>query len=173
MPWNRAIAAVEAYPLPALAAIPVRATAGGCELVLAWDIRVAAPGARGGLLESRLGIIPGAGGTQRLPQRVWPGPRRPPRLRRTAISGDEAARIGLVEHLDADPVRRATELATRYAERGVTVLAAAKLALRAPRCRRAAAGDGLRAEVRAFLTTLAEPAAAERMQAWIDTLGEV
>jgi enoyl-CoA hydratase/carnithine racemase len=139
--------------------------------VLAWDIRVAAPGARLGLLESRLGIIPGAGGTQRLPQRVWPGPRRPPRLRRTAISGDEAARIGLVVHLDADPVRRATELATRYAERGVTVLAAAKLALRA--AAELPLADGLRAEGRAFLTTLAEPAAAERMQAWIDTPGEV
>lgn len=163
-PWNAAIAAVERYPLPVLAAVPQRATAGGCELVLACDLRVAAPGARIGLLETRLGIIPGAGGTQRMSRLIGPGQTARLVYDGGPIDGVEAERIGLVQIVDTDPLAHARTLAARYARRTAPVLAAAKQALRA--AREIGLSDGLRSEGRALLSVLGQPTAAQRIAAW-------
>lgn len=64
------VAALELCPKPIVAALAGAALGGGCEIALACDARLAAPGASIGLTETRLGIIPGAGGTQRLPRLV-------------------------------------------------------------------------------------------------------
>ena len=66
------IAAIEAMPKPVVAALHGTALGGGFELALACHFRVAAPGARVGLPEVKLGLLPGAGGTQRLPRLIGP-----------------------------------------------------------------------------------------------------
>ncbi|WP_345892899.1 FAD-dependent oxidoreductase [Roseomonas gilardii] len=62
------VAAIEAMPQPVVAAMEGVALGGGLEIALACDLRLAGPGLRLGLVETRLGLIPGAGGTQRLPR---------------------------------------------------------------------------------------------------------
>jgi enoyl-CoA hydratase/carnithine racemase len=169
MPWNDAKAVIEDYPLPVIAAVPVRATAGGTELILACDVRVLHPDARVGLLESRLGIIPGGGGTQRLPRLVGPGNAADLIYDGRAITGDEAYRIGFAQRLDDDPVTAARSLAHRYAERGDRVLRAIKDSLRA--AANAPLAEGLRAEGRAMIRAMPDSDAPTRIQAWIDAPG--
>ena len=82
------IAAVEGYAL-----------GGGCELALACDIRVATDRAKFGLPELNLGIIPGAGGTQRLPRLIGKGRALDMMLTGRIIGGEEAERIGLVTYI--------------------------------------------------------------------------
>lgn len=116
---NAAINAVAALPMPTLAAINGAALGGGCELALACDLRIAAEEAGIGLTESRIGVFPAAGGTQRLPRLV--GASRALELMFTAepVSGRRAAEIGLVnEAVPAERLdERVRELATLIASR--------------------------------------------------------
>ena len=88
-------------PMPTLAAIEGGAFGGGLELALAVDLRVAGSEAKMGLVETALAIIPGAGGTQRLPRLI--GLSRAKELIFTArrIGAEEASRLGLVDRLVA------------------------------------------------------------------------
>lgn len=90
---------IEQLPQPVIAAINGVAFGGGLEMALASDIRVAAKHSKLGLTESSLGIIPGAGGTQRLPRLI--GIARAKELMYTArrISADEAYAYGIVEYV--------------------------------------------------------------------------
>ncbi len=88
---------VEAFPKPIIAAIHGFCMGGGLEIALACDIRIAAEDARIGLPEVRIGILPGGGGTQRLPRAVGPGRARLMILSGEPISGRRAAEWGLVE----------------------------------------------------------------------------
>jgi len=92
------IGAWDKLPMPVIAALDGVAMGGGLEMALACDLRVASSDARLGLTETRLAIIPGGGGTQRLPRVV--GPARARELIYTArvLRGPEAAEIGLVNH---------------------------------------------------------------------------
>jgi enoyl-CoA hydratase/carnithine racemase len=89
---------IERMPMPTIAAVNGFAFGGGCELALACDLRVMQEGAQIGLTECALGIIPGAGGTQRLPRLV--GPSRAKELIFTArrLDAQGAAAVGLVDH---------------------------------------------------------------------------
>ena len=130
-PWLAAIGGLESYPSATVVSVPRQATCGGLELALAADVRVAAPDARLGVLETRMGIMPGAGGTQRLPHLVGQGNANLLVLSGESVSGVEAHRMGLVQLLAGDPTARAVALAETLASRGSRVLAAAKRALAA------------------------------------------
>lgn len=88
---------IEQFPKPVIAAINGACLGGGLELAMACHIRLAAPEAKLGLPELNLGLIPGYGGTQRLPRLVGRGKATQMILTSEMIGGEEAARIGLVE----------------------------------------------------------------------------
>lgn len=163
-PWLAAISGLENYPSAIVAAIEVQATCGGLELALAADMRVASPVARLGVLETRIGLIPGAGGTQRLPGLIGMGNASLLVLSGESISGTEAHRMGLVQLLDDDPVAGAVALAERLASRGCAVLAAAKRALTAART---TTDEGFREEGRGFLGVVGRPESVETMTDWV------
>ncbi|MBV8915711.1 MAG: enoyl-CoA hydratase/isomerase family protein, partial [Acetobacteraceae bacterium] len=93
------IAAVEDFPLPVVAAIQGVALGGGLELALGCHARVAWASARLGLPEVKLGLLPGAGGTQRLPRIVGLEKALSMIVSGNPVSGTEAAEIGLVDAL--------------------------------------------------------------------------
>jgi enoyl-CoA hydratase/carnithine racemase len=122
---------LEAIPKPVIAAINGYALGGGCELALACDFRYAAVDARLGLPEIRLGIIPGAGGTQRLPRLVGLGRARDLIFTGRHIEADEALEMGLVDRVIAAErvYDEALERATAFATGPAVAYRAAKLAL--------------------------------------------
>lgn len=91
--------AIAALPQVTFAAINGHALGGGCELALACDFRLAAAGAKLGQPESRLGLVPGWGGTIRLPRLVGPAAARRLMFTGEAIAADEALRMGLVDEV--------------------------------------------------------------------------
>lgn len=89
----------EALAQPVIAAINGVAFGGGLELALACDIRMASSTAKLGLTETALGIIPGAGGTQRLPRLIGIGKAKELIYTARRLSAEEAYRYGIVEHI--------------------------------------------------------------------------
>jgi enoyl-CoA hydratase len=99
-------------PWISVAAVEGLALGGGLELALACTLRVAGQQARFGLPEVKLGLIPGAGGTQRLPQLVGRGRALDIMLTARQVPADEALAIGLVDRLaEGDALKAALELA--------------------------------------------------------------
>ena len=97
--FRAALAAVAAIPRFVIAAITGVALGGGCELALACDWRIAADNARLGQPEVLLGIIPGGGGTQRLPRLIGPARAKEIMVTGRQVGAEEALRIGLVDEL--------------------------------------------------------------------------
>jgi enoyl-CoA hydratase len=108
---------LERLPFPVLAAVNGACLGGGCELALAADIRICADHARFAQPEVRLGIIPGFGGTQRLPRLIGRGRAMELLLTGAEIDAHEAHRIGLVNRVVAasELAESAAELAARLA----------------------------------------------------------
>lgn len=96
---QQAVTAIARIPKPVVAAINGYALGGGCELALAADVRFAAENAVLGQPEVLLGIIPGAGGTQRLSRLVGPAKAKELMYTGRFVKADEALRIGLVDEL--------------------------------------------------------------------------
>lgn len=96
---QRILRRLETLPKPSVAAINGYALGGGLELALCCTLRVAAENARLGQPEVRLGILPGYGGTQRLPRLVGRGRALEMLLTGESIDAAEACRIGLVNHV--------------------------------------------------------------------------
>ncbi len=94
-----AFTAVARIPKPTVAAVTGYALGGGCELALACDFRVAGDNARLGQPEILLGLIPGAGGTQRLARLVGPARAKDIIFSGRFVAADEALRIGLVDEV--------------------------------------------------------------------------
>lgn len=119
-------------PKPTIAAISGYALGGGCELALCCDFRIAADNAVLGQPEITLGIIPGGGGTQRLPRLVGLGAATELIFTGEMIKADRAERIGLVSKVvPLDQLEPEAEaLASKLMERPALALRAAKTALR-------------------------------------------
>ncbi len=124
--------ALEDSPKPVLCAINGFALGGGLEIALACDMRFASSNAKLGLPEVSLGIIPGYGGTQRLPRLIGMGMALEMILSGDHISADEALRIGLVNAVYApeDLLLEVKKKAARMVSRGPQALAMAKQAAR-------------------------------------------
>ncbi|XP_030662038.1 methylglutaconyl-CoA hydratase, mitochondrial isoform X4 [Nomascus leucogenys] len=86
-------------PVPTIAAIDGLALGGGLELALACDIRVAASSAKMGLVETKLAIIPGGGGTQRLPRAIGMSLAKELIFSARVLDGQEAKAVGLISHV--------------------------------------------------------------------------
>ena len=125
--------ALERCPKPVIAAISGFCLGAGLELALAADLRIASETARFGQPEVGLGIIPGGGGTQRLPRLIGVGAAMRLILTGDMIGAEEARRLRLVEDVLPQEVLidHAVKLAERIAARSPIALAAAKEAVRA------------------------------------------
>ncbi|MGG0656624.1 enoyl-CoA hydratase [Rummeliibacillus pycnus] len=121
----------ESLAQPVIAAINGVAFGGGLELALACDIRIASSQAKLGLTEASLGIIPGAGGTQRLPRLIGLGKAKELIYTARRLSAEEAKDYGIVEHVVApeELVLKAKELASEMAKNAPLSLVQAKKAM--------------------------------------------
>jgi enoyl-CoA hydratase len=123
--------AVARIPKPVVAAVTGYALGGGCELALTADFRVCGDNAKLGQPEILLGIIPGAGGTQRLPRLVGPARAKDLVFSGRFVDAAEALHIGLVDKVVApdDVYGAAVEMVSRYARGPAFALRAAKEAI--------------------------------------------
>lgn len=122
---------VARLPKPVIAAVTGYALGGGFELALTADSRVLGERAKVGLPEITLGIIPGAGGTQRLTRLVGPARAKDLVFTGRHVAADEALALGIADVVvpDADVLTTALELAGRYADGPAVALRAAKQAV--------------------------------------------
>jgi len=122
---------IEKLPMPAIAAINGVALGGGLELALACDIRLAHKDAIVGLPETSLAIIPGAGGTQRLPRLVGIGKAKELIYTGKRLNAQEAEQIGILEHVvELDELQnKALEICEAIASKGPLAIRAAKKAI--------------------------------------------
>lgn len=106
---QRVISRLETLRQPSIALVNGHALGGGCELALACTFRVATPRARFGLPEVKLGLVPGYGGTQRLPRLVGMAVALDVMMSGRSVEAEEALRIGLVNRIAAsqDPLAEA------------------------------------------------------------------
>jgi enoyl-CoA hydratase/carnithine racemase len=164
--------AVARIPQPVIAAITGYALGGGCELALAADFRVCADDATLGQPEIALGIIPGAGGTQRLPRLIGPARAKDLVFTGRLVKADEALAIGLVDAVvPADRVlAEATAMAQRLARGPAAALRAAKAAIDG-----GLDGDvasGLRLESHLFASLFATEDRVIGMRAFVEKSGD-
>ncbi|KGK85475.1 enoyl-CoA hydratase [Desulfosporosinus sp. HMP52] len=119
---------IETMKKPVIAAIAGYALGGGCELTLVTDVRIAADTAQFGLPEIKLGILPGGGGTQRLPKLIGAGKAKELIFSGDIIDAEEALRIGLVNKVVpvSDLMAEAKKMAKKFASRGAVALQLAK-----------------------------------------------
>jgi len=163
---NSVMRKIERFPKPVIAAINGHALGGGCEIAMGCHIRILKESARMGQTESNLGIIPGYGGTQRLPRLVGRGLALEHLILGTQIPAAECYRIGLANRLskDGETLNDAKALARELAKRPPI---ATRLLIEA-------VDDGIQApidhaieiEIRAFLRSLKTEDAGEGIQAF-------
>jgi enoyl-CoA hydratase / 3-hydroxyacyl-CoA dehydrogenase len=155
---------MERSSVATIAAVNAVAFGGGCELAMACDVRIAAESASFGQPEINLGIIPGFGGTQRLPRLIGEGRALELNLTGDPISADVAYELGLANRVVADHELLDTALAWAH-----KLADQAPLAVREIKCV-SAAGDldeGIEAEKHAFLTVFGSEDAREGITAFL------
>jgi enoyl-CoA hydratase/carnithine racemase len=163
---NGVMRKIERFPKPVVAAINGHAMGGGCEIAMACHLRLMKETARMGQTESNLGIIPGYGGTQRLPRLVGRTKALEFLLLGTQIPAAECLALGLVNRLcrEGETLNEARALARQLARRAPLAMAAIIRAvdegLDAPMAR------SIDVEIEAFMPTLRSEDAAEGIQAF-------
>lgn len=122
---------IESISKPVIGAINGFALGGGCELAMACDIRVASENAQFGQPEVNLGIIPGFGGTQRLPRLVGKGMGKYMIMTADYINAEEALKIGLVEKVVApeELMKTCEEIARKIMSKAPIAIKASKIAI--------------------------------------------
>lgn len=121
-----AYARLESSPVPSIAAVNGLALGGGFELALACDLRLASPSAQLGVPEIKLGLLPGAGGSQRLGRLLPAGIAKQLLFTGDPLNAEQAFHHGLVNAVHDDVLQAALELAGKLAEGPPLALAAAK-----------------------------------------------
>jgi len=160
--------AVDTFPKPIIAMVNGYCLGGGCEVALACDIRVASETASFGQPEINLGIIPGGGGTQRLPRLVGEGKAMEMILTGEIIDAQTAFNLGLVNHVvPADQLEIKTmEIANRIAEKSPIALRLAKEAIKL--AARSNLDEGLRREVDLFALCFSSADKDEGVKAFLE-----
>uniref|UniRef100_H2ZD68 Uncharacterized protein n=1 Tax=Ciona savignyi TaxID=51511 RepID=H2ZD68_CIOSA len=126
---------LQQFPVPTIAAMDGTAVGGGLEMALGFDMRVAASDSKLGLVETKLAIIPGGGGTQNLARAIGPSLAKEMIYTARVIDGNQAHKIGLVNHVvpqneNGDAAfLRALELAKEIVPQGPIALRMAKQAI--------------------------------------------
>ena len=148
-----------------IAAVNSLAYGGGCELAMGCDLRIAAESATFGQPEIGLGIIPGFGGTQRLPRLVGPARALEMNLVGQPVGAWEALRIGLVNRVvpDHEPLDSALGFATKLAQQAPISVAQIKAVSDAPDL-----DEGIEAEKQGFLEAFASDDAREGVTAFLE-----
>ncbi|NTV50301.1 MAG: crotonase [Geobacteraceae bacterium] len=128
---HRIYAAIEKSPKTFIAAVNGYALGGGCELAMACDIRLASENAKFGQPEINIGILPGFGGTQRLPRLVGKGRALEIILTGDMIDASEALRIGLVNRVvpQAELLDEARSMARKISAKGLVAIKLCKEAV--------------------------------------------
>jgi len=159
---------IEAMDKPVIAAVNGFALGGGCELAMACDIRIASEKAKFGQPEVNLGIIPGFGGTQRLPRLVGKGMGKYLIMTAEIISADEAYRIGLVERVvpAEELLGTAEKIARTIMEKAPIAISTAKSVINTGFNLDLIAANQL--EMEAFVTPFVSDDRSEGMSAFLD-----
>jgi enoyl-CoA hydratase len=160
-------AQLDRLPIPSIALVNGFAFGGGCEIALACTLRIALPNAKFGLPEVKLGLIPGYGGTQRLPRLVGAGRALELVMTGRTVNAEEALAIGLVNRIVQAPgLASAKAYAREFSGHGLRALQFAREAVQ--RALDVPLHEGLRVE--ADLSTLAYRTrdAEEGMQAFVE-----
>jgi enoyl-CoA hydratase/carnithine racemase len=165
---SSSLAALAALPKPVIAAVTGYALGGGCELALTADFRVSADDARWSQPEVLLGIIPGAGGTQRLPRLIGPAKAKDLIFSGRFVDADEALAIGLVDVVvpAAEVYPAALALAAKFAKGPALALGAAKAAIDSGLD--GSLGAGLRLESHLFASLFATEDRSTGMKSFIE-----
>jgi enoyl-CoA hydratase/carnithine racemase len=163
---NALMRRIETLSKPVIAAIQGHATGGGCEIAMACHLRIMKDTARIGQTESNLGIMPGYGGTQRLPRLIGRTKALEFLILGTQIPAHEALALGLVNRLakEGETLNEAKAMARTIARRAPL---ATRLIIQAvDRGLNGTIDEGIDVEVRAFLDSLRTEDAAEGIQAF-------
>jgi enoyl-CoA hydratase len=160
--------AIEALPLPVIAAVHGSCLGGGCEIAMACDFIIASDDAKFGQPEINLGVMPGWGGTRRLPRRIGAARARAWVLTGRPVSAQEAFSEGLVHEVvpKAELLAKAMSLAEELAAKPSTALAAAKFALQ--RAIDPALSEGLAYELQLWAELFDTPDQKEGMAAFLE-----
>jgi enoyl-CoA hydratase len=164
---HRLLLKLQALPQPVIAAVNGTAMGGGCELALACDFRIIARGGVFGLPEVRVGILPGAGGTQRMARLLGTAKALELMLLGDTVDADEAVRIGLAHRaIDADRLLpEAKALSAELTSRPRLSLALIKQCIL--RGSEMPLEEGLRFEQEAFWKTMRSEDASRLMRAYL------
>jgi enoyl-CoA hydratase len=154
--------------IPTIAAVNGFALGGGCEIALACDIRIAAENALFGFPEVTLGILPGMGGTQRLPRLVGPGIAKELIFSGRRIKAEEARMLNLVNRVvpEGEAFKAAKELAEEIAANGPVAVRHAKAAMN--KAQDVDLATGLEYEADQFALLFATEDAREGMGAFVE-----
>jgi enoyl-CoA hydratase/carnithine racemase len=165
---SSAFDAIARIPKPAVAAINGFALGGGCELALACDWRVVAQDAKLGQPEMKLGVIPGAGGTQRLSRLIGPARAKDVVFSGRMVEAEEALRIGLADRVvpAAEVYEQAVAMVRPYVGGPAQALRAAKLAIDGGLSRDLASGLAWESEL--FASLFATEDKREGMAAFVE-----